>query len=137
MDSPSQPQLLNAPMSCRHLVLIALLSLVLGAQAREQSQTPSQSQSRSDVRSESPARSEAGPRSDTVHALQDSSAKARSQSDADALLQEQLLRQKRRDVLREALRAQAGESPAALRQMSLQERMELRQQLRQQQEWLK
>jgi hypothetical protein len=52
-------------------------------------------------------------------------------------LAEQAQRQKRRDALRETLRVQSEEPPTALRQMSLQERLELRQQLRQQQEWLK
>ena len=108
-------------MLCRTLALVSVLALALAAQARE----PQSS------------------RADAAHAGTDASGKpdsatrSRAGSDADAAQQEILSRQKRRDVLREALRGQVEESPAAMRQMSLQERMELRQQLRQQQEWLK
>jgi hypothetical protein len=48
-----------------------------------------------------------------------------------------LSRQKRREVLREALRLPPEGVPTTARQLSLQERTELREQLRQQQEWLK
>lgn len=61
----------------------------------------------------------------------------RTDADTASALAEQM-RQRRRDILREAVRVQSDESPGGMRQLSLQERIELRQQLRQQQQdWLK
>lgn len=67
--------------------------------------------------------------------------RTRSAQDMDTQQQAELLqRQKRRDDLRETLRVQgeeaAANNPSTARQLSAQERIELRQQLRQQQEWL-
>lgn len=62
--------------------------------------------------------------------------RGRTVSDADIQQQELLLRQKRRDDLRSILRVQSEEGSTSTRQLSAQEKMELRQQLRQQQEWL-
>jgi hypothetical protein len=63
--------------------------------------------------------------------------RSRALAEADTQ-QELLLRQKRRDDLRETLRVQGEEvgTTNTARQLSAQERMELRQQLRQQQELL-
>lgn len=119
-----------------------MLVLALAAQAREQSGSHSDSGSRSESssRSDSSSRGEAAtaPRSmaQAASPAQDNLSRTRAM-DVDALQQELLSRQKRRDVLREALRMQSDDGPAAARQMSLQERLELRQQLRQQQEWNK
>ena len=124
-------------MPFRHLVLIPLLAIALGAQAREQSGSHADGGSRSD----SSARSEPSSRPDSASRTsvqpQDTSSRGRAVSDADAVQADVLDRQKRRDVLREALRSQPEATPAAARQMSLQERSELRQQLRQQQDWYK
>ena len=124
-------------MPLRHLVLIPLLAMALGAQAREQSGSHSEGGGRSDASS----RSESSSRSDSASHMpfqsQDTSARLRAVSDADALQTDLLDRQKRRDVLRETLRSQPEAAPGAARQMSLQERTELRQQLRQQQDWYK
>jgi hypothetical protein len=129
-QSSLQQQPLNT-MSCRPLVVIPMLALVLGVQARDQSG------SRADpgARADSASRVEGG--SHAQFQTQDASSRVRPVSDAEALQLEQMNRQKRRDVLREALRSQPEEASAAARQMSLQEKTELRQQLRQQQEWLK
>ncbi len=113
-------------MFCRTLVLFSLLAPVLGAQARDQS----------DSRGSGHARQE------TQRVAQN--APVRASQDGDKVQQpdqpdqqDQRDRQRRRDVLREALRVQAEAVPATARQMSVQERLELRQQLRQQQEWMK
>lgn len=122
-------------MSRSRLVLIPLLVLVMNVQAREQSAARSESSSRSESASHAPSPHQSPSQSQTQ--TQELSAHGRYAQDADALQAEQLNRQRRRDILREALRLQQEESPATSRQMSLQERTELRQQLRQQQEWLK
>ena len=124
MEAPILQQSLTT-MSRRHLALISLLSLVLGAQAREQSVPRGDSGSRSE------------PVSHSALQAQDGSFRERTGREVDAAQLDQLNRQKRRDVLREALRAQPEEATGTVRQMSLQQKTELRQQLRQQQEWLK
>lgn len=110
----------------RYLVLFPMLALgwSWSAQARD----PLGAHSDASSRPESAAR---------VAQPQGASNRVRVMSDAEVIQMDQLDRQKRRDVLREALRSQPEEAPATVRQMSLQERTELRQQLRQQQEWLK
>ena len=56
----------------------------------------------------------------------------------DAQQLEQLKKQKRRDVLREAWLSPVADTPVTARQLSPQEKAELRQQLQQQpREWLK
>jgi hypothetical protein len=58
-------------------------------------------------------------------------------AEPDAQQLEQARRQKRRDVVREALLVPVADAPVALRQLSPQEKAELRQQLQQQpREWL-
>jgi hypothetical protein len=113
----------------RKLILFFMLAMTmaLGAQARDQG--PSRSESHASESRASDSSRQGG---------QDNAARGRSDMDSSTVtMVEEANRQKRRDVLREALRGQAEEAPATMRQMSLQERMELRQQLRQQQEWLK
>lgn len=124
-------------MSRSRLVLIPLLVLVMNVQAREQSAARSESSSRSESASHAPSPHQSPSQSQSQSQTQELSAHGRYAQDADALQAEQLNRQRRRDILREALRLQQEESPATSRQMSLQEKTELRQQLRQQQEWLK
>lgn len=117
-------------MSCRYLVLPTLLALALGAQAREPSEQ------RAGERPGSSSRSE--PRNEVRNQdRQLPGASAPPTQDADALLLDPRERQRRRDVLREALRAQNDTAPSSVRQLSAPERAALRQQLRQQQEWMK
>ena len=106
----------ETPMLRLTLVLFSLLTLALSAQARDQST----------VRPEPQAPTAA-----------EGANKLRVDAETDAAQAELANRQKRRDVLRDALRTQSEDAPATMRQMSLQQRQELRQQLRQQQEWLK
>jgi hypothetical protein len=69
---------------------------------------------------------------------QDRRDKPTAVAEPDAQQLEQVKRQKRRDVLREALQVPVADAPVASRQLSPQEKAELRQQLQQQQrEWLK
>ena len=89
--------------SCRHLVLLATLAFVQGALAREPK-----------------------PGADGGHPTP---AVTRV---ADASPDNQLILQNRRDVLRQATRAQMEETPTPVRQLNAQERAELRQQLQQQ-----
>ena len=66
----------------------------------------------------------------SVHAL-DARQGAASSADATAITDEMARKQKRRDVLREALKVPVEDTPATARQMSAQEKAALRQQLRQ------
>jgi hypothetical protein len=64
--------------------------------------------------------------------------KPRFSAEPDVQQLELAQRQKRRDVLREALLVPVADTPVPARQLSPQEKAELRQQLQQQQrEWLK
>lgn len=119
----------------RTFVLIPLMALALCVQARDQS--PGSASHSGDGRS-SDSRSDTSSRSDSQRNVsQDSTPGMRTDADTASTLAEQM-RQRRRDILREAVRVQSDESPGGMRQLSLQERIELRQQLRQQQQdWLK
>jgi hypothetical protein len=92
-------------MFCRHFVLLPVLALVLSAQAREP---------QADANVPTKSRVAEAPEVTRV---------------AEAPMSDQ---QRRRDVLRQATRVQMEEAPGPTRQLSAQERAELRLQLQQQ-----
>ena len=112
----------------RYFVLFAVLTTVLNAQAGESAQ--SRSGSHSDAHSQAQGEGQSQSRGDAQR--QTAPASGRAGQESAALLAEQLERQKRRDVLRQATQVQLQESPGPTRQWSAQERAELRQQLQQQ-----
>ena len=116
-------------MSFHLIFLFALLAVAPGLHARDKSE-PSTG-GRSELRGGKS--SSAGDRNPML-LLPGTSARALPD---ELLLLDARERQRRREVLRESLREQAEGKPATVRQMSVQEKAALRQQLRQQEEWMK
>lgn len=109
-------------MFCRSLVFLPLLAFVPSVQAREQVQS----------HSESHAESRSQPQGESNRQAPEAASTGRASQSADPLLLEQNRKQKRRNELREAFMAPVEEVSVPARQLSPQERAELRHQLRQQ-----
>ena len=116
----------------RYFVLFAVLTTVLNAQAGGSAQSRSGSHSDSHSQAQAQAQGEGQSQSRGDAQRQTAPASGHVGQESAALLAEQLERQKRRDVLRQATQVQLPDSPGPTRQWSAQERAELRQQLQQQ-----
>jgi uncharacterized membrane protein len=114
------------------LVLVLALGFSLGAQAGE---LPSSALSSSSPSTPVPGFNvpiQPTARFDPQRQPQEMPVNARGPQDEALAQADQLQRQRRREVLREALKSPMEEAPIAARQLSSQERAALRQQLRQQ-----